>query len=116
VQRAVAPAVAITSTGSLTVTAQVATACGSAGNANAASEDDATAVEGMTIRQPEVDQVARQASRGGLARLNANQRIIAAAALIAAVFSLLPDGLRERLLDDVNLVAAIANVLELMKG
>ena len=60
--------------------------------------------------------MARRTSQFGLARLNANQRIIAAAALIAVVFWLLPDGLRERLLDDVNLVAAIANVLELMKG
>ena len=38
-----------------------------------------------------------------------------AAVLIAAIFSMLPQEVRERLLDDINLVTVIANVLELIK-
>lgn len=42
------------------------------------------------VRQVDVDELSEQASRGELARLSANQRILAAVILIAAIFPALP--------------------------
>jgi hypothetical protein len=42
------------------------------------------------VRQIDVDELSEQASRGGLARLRANQRILVAVILITVVFYALP--------------------------
>jgi hypothetical protein len=67
------------------------------------------------VRQIDVDELSEQASRGGLARLSANQRILVAVILIAAVFPVLPPEARQAILDDGLLAAAIAAVLLLLK-
>ncbi len=56
------------------------------------SEDTGAAAESLgVVRQSDVDGLSDQASRGGLAaRLSANQRILLAVILIAAVFPVLP--------------------------
>ena len=65
------------------------------------------------VRQ--VDELSEQASRGGLARLSANQRILVAVILIAAIFPALPPEARQAILEDAGLAAAIAAVLVLFK-
>jgi hypothetical protein len=67
------------------------------------------------VRQIDVDELSEQASRGGLARLSANQRILVAVILIAAVFPVLPPEARQAILEDAGLAAAIAAVLVLLK-
>ena len=56
------------------------------------SADTGAAAESLgVVRQGDVDGLSDQASRGGLAaRLSANQRILLAVILIAAVFPVLP--------------------------
>ena len=61
----------------------------------ASADTGATAESLGVVRQGDVDDLSDQASRGGLARLSANQRILLAVILIAAVFPvLLPEGSR----------------------
>jgi hypothetical protein len=67
------------------------------------------------VRQIDVDELSEQASRGGLARLSANQRILVAALLIAAIFPALPPEVRHAISDDAGWAAAIATVLGLLK-
>jgi hypothetical protein len=67
------------------------------------------------VRQIDVDELSAQASRGGLARLSANQRILVAVILIAAVFPALPPEARQVILEEAGLAAAIAAVLALLK-
>jgi hypothetical protein len=67
------------------------------------------------VRQIDVDELSEQASRGGLARLSANQRILVAVILIAAVFQALPPEARQAIMEDVTLAGAIAAVLGLLK-
>lgn len=110
------PAAASAAERSATAYPSAATGHGSAPTATVVSRDYAAAVEGLAVIRPaDVDEVTRQVSRDGLVRLNVNQRIVVAAVLIGAVFSMLPHEVRERLLDDINLVTVIANVLELIK-
>ena len=80
------------------------------------SADVGAATESVDpARQIDVDELSEQASRGGLARLSANQRILAAVILIAAVFQALPPEARQAILDDGLFAAAIATVLLLLK-
>ena len=67
------------------------------------------------VRQVDVNELSAQASRGGLARLSANQRILVAVILIAAIFPALPPEARQAMLEDSGLAAAIAAVLVLLK-
>jgi hypothetical protein len=67
------------------------------------------------VRQIDVDELSAKASRGGLARLSANQRILVAVILIAAIFPVLPPEARQAILEDAGLAAAIAAVLVLLK-
>jgi hypothetical protein len=67
------------------------------------------------VREIDVDELSEQASRGGLARLSANHRILVAVILIAAVFPALPSEARQAILEDAGLAAAIAAVLVLLK-
>jgi hypothetical protein len=62
-------------------------------------------------RQIDVDELSAQTSRGGLARLSPNQRILVAVILIAAIFPALPPEARKAILEEVGLAAAIAAVL-----
>jgi hypothetical protein len=80
------------------------------------SEDVGAGTETLeVVRQIDADELSEQASRGGLARLNANQRIVVAVILITAVFSALPPEARQAMLDDALFAAAIAAVLVLFK-
>jgi hypothetical protein len=122
VRRAIEPAAALAGTGSLTVAAGaatargVATAHGSVLTVAVAAEDYITMTEGLPVIRPaEVAEVTRQASRGGLARLSANQRILAAVLLIAAIYPLLPPEVQEWLNKEPGIAAAIAAVLVLIK-
>jgi hypothetical protein len=115
VRGAVEPA-ALAGTGSLTVAAPVATAYGSAPAPTVVTRDYATAAEGMPVIRPaEVDEVTRHASRGGLVRLNANQRIVVAVLFIAAIYPVLPPEVQEWLAKEPGIAAAIAAVLVLIK-
>jgi hypothetical protein len=67
------------------------------------------------VRQIGVDELSAQASRGGLARLSGNQRILVAVVLIAAVFQALPPEARQAIMEDAVSAAAIAAVLVLFK-
>lgn len=67
------------------------------------------------VRQIDVDELSAQASRGGLAKLSANQRIGIAAVLIAALLPALPPEARQAILEGSGLAAAIAAVLVLLK-
>jgi hypothetical protein len=81
-----------------------------------ASADAGTVTEGLdVVRQIDVNELSEQASRGGLARLTANQRILVAVILIAAVFPALPADARKVILEDAGLASAIAAVLMLLK-
>lgn len=66
-------------------------------------------------RRIDVDELSEQASRGGLAGLSWNKKILVAVILIAAVFPALPPEARQAILDDAGLAAAIAAVLALLK-
>ena len=79
--------------------------------------DGAGAADSLTVvRQGEVDEVSIQAAQGGgLARLAANQRILAAVILIAGIFYVLPPHMQAELLNDSTFAAALAAVLVLIK-
>jgi hypothetical protein len=96
--------------------AAVATAMAPQPTVRVTSADAVAAADGPgAVRQIDVDELSEQASRGGLARLNANQRILIAVILIAAVFPALPPETRQAILADTGLAAAIAAVLVLLK-
>jgi hypothetical protein len=99
------PAVSLPGGGTLTLAAPVAVAMAKAPGPTVlvTDADVGTATEGLeVVRQIDVDELSEQASRGGLARLSANQRILVAEA-------------RQAILDDGLLAAAIAAVLLLLK-
>jgi len=82
----------------------------------ATDTDVGTATESLeVVRQIDVDELSAQASRGGLARLSGNQRILVAVVLIAAVFQALPPEARQAIMEDAGFAAAIAAVLVLLK-
>jgi hypothetical protein len=112
------PAVALAGEGTLTIGAPAAGATAKALGATVlvTSEDVGAGTETLeVVRQIDADELSEQASRGGLARLNANQRIVAAVILITAVFSALPPEARQAILDDALFAAAIVAVLVLFK-
>jgi hypothetical protein len=104
--------------GTLTIGAPVAIATATALRTTVLVTDaDVTAAtESLEVgRQIDVNELSEQASRGGLARLSANQRILVAVILIAGVFPALPPEARQAILEDTGLAAAIAAVLVLLK-
>lgn len=112
------PAATLSGEGTLTVgvPAAVAVAGAPAPTVLVTSADAGTATEGLqVVRQIDVNELSEQASRGGLARLSANQRILVAVILIAAVFPALPPEARKVILEDTGLASAIAAVLLLLK-
>jgi hypothetical protein len=112
------PAVALSGEGTLTVgvPAAVAVATAPAPTVLVTSADAGAATEGLeVVRQIDVNELSEQASRGGLARLTANQRILVAVILIAAVFPALPPEAQKVILEDTGLASAIAAVLVLLK-
>jgi cytochrome c551/c552 len=113
------PAAALSGEGTLTIGTAAAGATAKAlgtGTVLVTSADVGAATESLeVVRQIDVNELSEQASRGGLARLSANQRILAAVILIAAVFSALPPEARQAILDDTLFAAAIAAVLVLLK-
>jgi hypothetical protein len=112
------PAVTLSGEGTLTVgvPAAVAVATAPAPAVLVASADAGAATEGLdVVRQIDVNELSEQASRGGLARLTANQRILVAVILIAAVFPALPPEAQKVILEEAGLASAIAAVLVLLK-
>jgi hypothetical protein len=67
------------------------------------------------VREVDVEEPSAQASRGGLARLSANERILVAVILIVATFPALPPEARQAIADDAVLAAAVAAVLARLK-
>ncbi len=112
------PAATLSGVGTLTVSVPAAVAVGRAPAPTVlvTSADAGAATEGLeVVRQIDVNELSEQASRGGLARLSANQRILVAVILIAAVFPALPPEARKVILEDAGLASAIAAVLVLLK-
>jgi len=112
------PAVALAGEGTLTIGAPTASVTvNAAGGTVLVTDGDAgTGTESReVVRRIDVDELSEQASRGGLARLNANQRILVAVILITAVVQTLPPEARQAILNDATLAAAIAAVLVLLK-
>lgn len=112
------PAVALAGEGTLTIGAPTASVTVKAvgGTVLVTDGDAGTGTESQeVVRQIDVDELSEQASRGGLARLNANQRILVAVILITAVVQTLPPEARQAILNDATLAAAIAAVLVLLK-
>jgi hypothetical protein len=112
------PAVTLAGEGTLTIGAPAAGATGIAPRATVlvTSADAGAATENLeVVRQIDVDELSAQASRGGLAKLSANQRILVAAVLIAAILPALPPEARQAILQESGLAAAIAAVLAFLK-
>ena len=112
------PAVTLAGEGTLTVGAPAAGVTAAAGAATVlvTSADAGAATESLeVVRRIDINELSEQTSRGGLARLSANQRILVAVILIAAVFPALPPEARQAILEDAGLAAAIAAVLALLK-
>jgi hypothetical protein len=112
------PAAALAGEGSLTIGAPVAAATATAPGATVlvSDADVGAAAENIeVVRRIDADELSAQASRGGLARLSANQRILVAVILITAIFPALPPEARQAILEDAGLAAAIAAVLALLK-
>jgi len=113
-----APAAILVGEGTLTIGAPAAAATAKALGATVlvTDADVGAAAESLEVlRQIDAEELSAQASRGGLARLSANQRIFIAAILITAIFSALPPQARQALLEDVGLVAALGAVLGLLR-
>ncbi|MGO9293675.1 MAG: hypothetical protein ACLP52_07310 [Streptosporangiaceae bacterium] len=98
--------------GSLTIGATVTTPAGVV----IVSADTAAATDGLgVVRRVDVDHLSAQASPSGLARLSANQWILLAVILIAAIFPVLTPDAQKAILDDATLAAAVTVVLGLLK-
>jgi hypothetical protein len=67
------------------------------------------------VRQIDADELSAQASRGGLARLSANQRILVAVILIIAIFQALSPEAQHAIVEGTDFAAALAAVLALLK-
>jgi hypothetical protein len=112
------PAAALSGEGTLTIGAPAVRVTATVHEATVlvTSADVSAATESLeVVRQIDVDELSEQASRGGLARLSANQRILVAVILITAVFQALPPEARQAILDNAGLAAAIAAVLVLLQ-
>ncbi len=100
------PAVTLAGGGTLTIgaPAAVATAKAPGPTVLVTDADVVAATESLeVVRQIDVDELSAQASRGGLARLSANQRILVAVILIAAIFPALPPEARQAILEESGL-------------
>ncbi len=75
------------------------------------------AVDALSVvRETDVDELKAEVARGGWAsRLSANQRILAAVILLAAIYPFLPPAAQKVLLEDATLAAALGTVLLLLK-
>jgi hypothetical protein len=112
------PAATLSGEGTLTASASVAAATATALQPTVlvTLADTGAATETLeVVRQIDANELSEQASQGGLARLSANQRILVAVILIAAIFPALPPETRQAILEDTGLAAAIAAVLLLLK-
>ena len=112
------PAATLAGEGTLTIGAPAAGVTAKAPGATVlvTDADVGAATENLEVVRPiDVDELSAQASRGGLARLSANQRVLVAVILITAVSSALPPEARQAFLEDAGLAAAIAAVLVLLK-
>ncbi len=112
------PAATLAGEGTLTIGAPAAgvTAGGPGATVRVTDADVGAATENLEVVRPiDVDELSAQASRGGLAKLSANQRVLVAVILITAIFQALPPEARQAILDDALLAAAIAAVLALLK-
>ena len=111
------PAATLSGEGTLAVAGvAAATATASGALVLATPRDVGAATESLeVVRQIDADELSEQASRGGLARLSANQRILVAVILIAGIFQALPPEARQAILEDAGLAAAIAAVMALLK-
>ena len=107
------PAVTLAGEGTLAITGPaVGTARAPGPTVLVTDADVGAAAESLeVVRQIDVDELSAQASRGGLAKLSANQRILAAVILIAAIFPALPPEAQQAILNDALLAAAVAAVL-----
>jgi hypothetical protein len=113
-----APAATLVGEGTLTVGAPAAgiTATTPGAMVPVTHTDAGAATDDLKVaRQIDAEELSAQASRGGLAKLSANQRIFIAAILITAIFLALPPEARQAILEDVGLVAALGAVLGLLK-
>jgi hypothetical protein len=112
------PAVALAGEGTLTIGAPAGglPARAPGGTVHVTDADVGAATETVeVVRKIDVEELSAQASRGGLARLSANQRILVAVILIVAIFPALPPEARQAIADDAVLAAAVAAVLALLK-
>jgi hypothetical protein len=112
------PAVTLAGEATLTVGAAAASATATALGPTVlvTVADVGTATDNAeVVRQIDVDELSAQAERGGLAKLSANQRILAAAIFIAAILPALPPEARQAILEGSELAAAIVAVLLLLK-
>jgi hypothetical protein len=109
------PPATLSGAGTLTAVA-TATAVGTAFNATVLVTDEdhgyGTDHEDLKI---DANVLSERVSRGGLARLNPNQRILVATILITAILQALPPEVRNAFTNDVLLAAAISAVLLLFK-
>lgn len=110
------PAATLSGAGTLTASATIANAAATALDATVLVSDEdhgyGTDLEDLKI---DVKELSERVSRGGLARLNANQRILVATILITAIVQALPPEVRNAFTNDVVLAAAIVGVLLLFK-
>ena len=100
------PAASLSGTGTLIAGAPVPVGLGEVGSAIESLE---------VVRTIDIDELSEQASRGGLAKLSANQRLLIAVLLITAILPALPPEVRHAISDEVGFAAAIAVVLGLFK-
>ncbi|HEX6521117.1 MAG TPA: hypothetical protein VF070_14090 [Streptosporangiaceae bacterium] len=112
------PAASLAGEGTLTIGAPVAVAIAKASGPTVlvTDADAGAATENLeVVRQIDADELSAQASRGGLAKLSANQRILVAVILITAIFQALPPEARQAILEGTGLAAALGAVLSLLK-
>ena len=112
------PAATLAGEGTLTIGAPVAVATAKASGPTVlvTDADAGAATENLeVVRQIDADELSAQASRGGLAKLSANQRILVAVILITAISQALPPEARQAILEGTGLAAALGAVLSLLK-
>ena len=107
------PATAITGVGSVSLSKLAIAGTGRV----VALADAGAGTDSLTVvRQPDVEALSAQASRGvSPARLSGNQWILVAVILIAAIYPMLSPELQKTVLDEAGLAAALAAVLVLLK-
>jgi hypothetical protein len=109
------PAAALSGEGTLVIGATATAVAKAAGGTVYVTDEDygyGTDLEAV----PKIDarELSEQASQGGLARMNADQRIAVAAVLLAAILQVLPPEARQVILDEAVMAAAIAALLQFL--